>query len=172
MGKAEDAVYKSKQLRSGERVLGAKGIIITSAPGQQKGGFIVQSDQAAYFCVQGGLGVGKVKEVHRLAVSDVLDQRARPSQMSQGMDVMFMADPNALSIGIPAPPQVTSELGQEARVVAVTFRTYDDLSAWGNWWDEAVQKHSRVGATQLRLQLLKSEHSRSNTPTLLRLGHS
>jgi len=149
MGKAEDAVYNSNQLKSDERVLGSKGIMITSAPGQHKGGFIVQSDQATYFCVQGGFGMGRVKEVHRLAVSDVLDQRARPSQMSQGaMDVMFMAGPSALSIGMAAPPQVASELGQEARVVAVTFRTQGDLAAWGNWWDEAVQKHRRVSGNQ------------------------
>lgn len=142
MDKAEEAVRGSRQMQADERLLGSKSILITTAPGQQKGGFIVQSDQAAYFCVQGRLGMGKVKEVHRLAVSDVLDQRARPSQMSRGaMDVMFMAPRNALSLGMQAPHQITSELGQEARVIAVTFRTQYELSDWGSWWDQAVRQH-------------------------------
>jgi len=144
MGKAEDAVRHSGRLQSGESILGSQPVIVTVGPGERRGGFVVQTDQAVYFCVQGGLGMGKVKEVHRLEADRVLALRARQSDLSRdGMDVMFVADEQFLTIGSPVQelnipiPDDAQPLGS-ARMLAITFRTQPEYSNWSRLWKQVV----------------------------------
>lgn len=83
MGKRHNAVRRSGRMQEDETILGDEQAIFTIASGKHTGGFVVQADRAIYICLQGALGVGRVKAIHRLAVSDVLAQHGGHGRVSR-----------------------------------------------------------------------------------------
>jgi hypothetical protein len=145
--KRYDAVRRSDKMSVGETILGQADAIFTLGAMQsvQKGGYVVQTDQAIYLCVQGMLGLGRTKEVHRLAIKDVLAQKGGMNAVSRdSMEMMFIAAPENLTLGFEMPASADG-FPFPVKAVVVSFRTSTEGRRWGGWWDQAVLER-RAGA--------------------------